>query len=275
MFRLWRALPPRLRRRLLLGGVGVLWAAGGLVRKIPDGKSRALLVGGSLLFLDTFFPQINLFGQTFWRGKSPSSFALTFDDGPDPRITPRLLDLLGETGFRATFFVLLERAHRWPEILRSLKEEGHEIALHGWSHRKIWTLSPGAFSRELEKACQAFRELLGGPPRWYRPPHGFIRLDQALLLRRFGLRLAGWTVGVWDTDPEVTAEEIYRRVMETLLPGDILLLHDGVADRQRPQKAMLQALASILQELKSRRIRAVTLTDLWEETTKRPCAALA
>ncbi len=264
--RQWRALPSHIKRKTSLYtalATAGLWSFRSklLARNIWPG----LVILGTLT-IDTFIPQANLLGRSFWRGKSRSYWALTFDDGPDPRVTPKLLDLLDQYQIKATFFLLAQRAQKAPTLTREILARGHEIGLHGLDHRQVWRMSPWAFSRHLDQGRQILEDLLGSRLFWYRAPHGFLRFDQYILLRQKGLRLAGWTIGVWDTDEDASPEEISKRILKALAPGDILLLHDGVADRLRPQTATLKALSRVLPVVLDQGLKPVALGVLWQET---------
>ncbi|WP_457755478.1 polysaccharide deacetylase family protein [Thermodesulfatator indicus] len=263
MFRFWYVLPPKIKKRFLLV-LGAGLSSCPIFLKPAFRRTAPWFIGSSLLALDTFVPQVNILSKSFWRAKNVTQeIAITFDDGPDAEITPKLLDLLAQEKAKATFFVLAKRAKRLPELIQRIEKEGHELAFHGLDHQKIWKLSLKKFSRQIEQGLAILESISSKPIIWYRPPHGFIRFDQYLWLRKKGLRLAGWTIGVWDTDENVTAQEISERILASLRPGDILLLHDGVADRLRPQTAMLKAFKKTLPVIKKQGLKPLTLSSLW------------
>jgi peptidoglycan/xylan/chitin deacetylase (PgdA/CDA1 family) len=201
--------------------------------------------------------------------------ALTFDDGPDPRWTPRVLEVLEAHGARATFFMLGTAAGRHPELVARAAAAGHAIANHSWDHAAFSRLHAPARRRQL-RACQ--RAISPYGLRLFRPPYGeqtlATRLD-ALWLR---YAVIGWTVDSgdwWDPDPVRIADTLDRRVA----PGDIVLFHDalalpeglGTADGRRPaalsraphhdRQAMLAALERFLAGAAGR-FRFVTVPDL-------------
>ena len=102
----------------------------------------------------------------------PSGVALTFDDGPDPRWTPRILDALDAVGARASFFVIGEQVTRHPEIVRDCAARGHRVEVHGWRHRRATLQAPAQLARELTRMVETLSQLTGRRPRWYRPPYG-------------------------------------------------------------------------------------------------------
>src|SRR5581483_8540438 len=117
--------------------------------------------------------------------------ALTFDDGPDPVVTPRLLDLLVQRGARATFFVLTERATARPDLIRRMLAEGHEVALHFDRHDRITDLPPREARRRLA-AAKAELEAMAGPVVYFRPPYGGQSLRTYLIARSLGLQVVSW-----------------------------------------------------------------------------------
>ncbi|HET7456088.1 MAG TPA: polysaccharide deacetylase family protein [Gemmatimonadaceae bacterium] len=178
--------------------------------------------------------------------------ALTFDDGPNPEATPRILDALGEAGVPATFFVLGRHAERWPELVARAVAEGHEVANHGYFHRKLHDRSPGYVRRDLSLGTTALDRAAGVRARFFRAPHGFRSPWVTSIARSLGQRTVGWTLGVWDSArPGVDA--IVRRTVDGARARAILLLHDG--DGYDPAGDRLQtaaALPRIVAELRDR-----------------------
>lgn len=164
----------------------------------------------------------------------PASAAavLTFDDGPDPECTPEVLEALAAAGARATFFVLGEQALEHPELIGSARAAGHEIALHGMTHRRHDRLDADAAAEELRRGIEAIENVAGEPPAWYRPPYGASSPQLAEACRRAGLGLAYWSA--WGQDwEESSPQRIARLVRRDLGPGAIVLLHDSARYAQR------------------------------------------
>ncbi|MCB1087863.1 MAG: polysaccharide deacetylase family protein [Verrucomicrobiae bacterium] len=152
--------------------------------------------------------------------------AMTFDDGPHPTNTPRLLDMMKQRNIRATFFVVGSNARRYPHILRRMIAEGHEIANHTDSHAYLTKLSPDGIRRELSVTHQAIVAATGVPPRVVRPPYGAITADQkAWIKSEFG-----YPSILWSVDPEdwkrPGSSVVTRRLVSGASPGGILLAHD-------------------------------------------------
>jgi peptidoglycan/xylan/chitin deacetylase (PgdA/CDA1 family) len=152
--------------------------------------------------------------------------ALTFDDGPNPVATPRILDALAARGVKATFFVLGRHADRWPELVKRMSDEGHAIGNHGYFHRKLHVRSPAYVRRDLTMGVESIERAASVTPKLFRAPHGFRNPWVSAIASSLGERTVGWSLGVWDSDkPGVDA--IVARTVAGTKPGSILLLHDG------------------------------------------------
>lgn len=157
---------------------------------------------------------------------------LTFDDGPDPACTPAVLDALAAAGARATFFALGVHALESPELIRRMVAEGHEVALHGMTHRRHDALSAEEAKRELGDGAAAIERVSGSRPRWYRPPFGSSSPTLARLCEELDLGLAYWSS--WGQDWEDSSPaRIAALVERDLEPGAIILLHDSARYGQR------------------------------------------
>jgi peptidoglycan/xylan/chitin deacetylase (PgdA/CDA1 family) len=151
--------------------------------------------------------------------------ALTFDDGPTPGITERLLDTLRAHDAYATFFMIGEKVAAAPELARRVADEGHEIGHHTYAHRKLTELPDELVDRELDQTQVIFEEVLGRRAAWFRPPFGELRQDQARRARDRGLAVVLWSVDAEDwRDP--SADSVAERVRQHLHPGAIVLSHE-------------------------------------------------
>jgi len=182
--------------------------------------------------------------------------ALTLDDGPDPAVTPQVLDLLDSHGARATFFCIGGRAERHPELVREIARRGHQVENHSYAHSHTFAFgSPWGLRRDIESASDLIERLTGRRPVYFRAPAGVRNLFLEGVLRRGGLRLASWTRRGFDTvsrDPEA----ISARLLRDLAAGDILLLHDG---GRPPAPVLLRALDAVLREARARGLRPAPL----------------
>ena len=185
--------------------------------------------------------------------------SLTFDDGPNPDATPRILDTLAEYRVKATFFVLGRYAERWPDLVHRAVLEGHQVGNHGYFHRKLHFKSPGYVRRDVLLGKRAIVRAGATAPHFFRAPHGFRSPWVSMIAGRMGERTIGWSLGVWDSD-QPGVKRIVEQVIEGVKPGSIVLLHDGDgynADGNRLQTA--QALPAIITGLRERGYEFVTL----------------
>lgn len=190
--------------------------------------------------------------------------ALTFDDGPDPEVTPKILDVLGAHDARATFFVLGERAARYPEMIRRIHREGHTVGTHTQRHLVRFHFgTPSYVQREIEDAIDVVADILPARPTLFRPPQGLRTPAFASGWRRTsGLTCVTWSVRGLDSRA-TTAEAIVARVAGRLAPGAIITLHDGTGlGGTHDRAATLEALALILDECRTRGLRCVALGEL-------------
>lgn len=200
--------------------------------------SAALALGMGAYAYGGLYSQSQLFGPTLRRTPTAKQFALTFDDGPNPALTPRLLDLLDSHKVRATFFLIGKHVQACPGIAREIVARGHQIGNHTQTHRNLFFLSASQIREELQNCQTAIGEATGVAPSWMRPPFGGRSpfLHKAVL--RLGLRgVAMWSEipGDWRAKPlewlivrmKPIAEHVEARGPDTQCGGDILALHDG------------------------------------------------
>jgi peptidoglycan/xylan/chitin deacetylase (PgdA/CDA1 family) len=188
------------------------------------------------------------------RGR-PDHVAITFDDGPHPDGTPAVLDLLRCFGVGATFFVLGEQLHRYPDIGRRIVGEGHEIAVHGWNHRPLPSRAPFVIARELADTCDLVCSTTSAIPQWYRPPYGVATATALATAQSMGLRPVWWTRWGKDwargaTPASISTAIIGRTATGGLHGGDTVLLHDSDEyGTPGSWRATVQALPRILAQI--------------------------
>jgi peptidoglycan-N-acetylglucosamine deacetylase len=201
-----------------------------------------------------------LFGRPITRAPGEGRVvALTFDDGPNPEATPRILDVLAREGVPATFFVLGRHADRWPALVARVAAEGHALGNHGWHHRKLHRRSPAFVRTDLELGTASITAAAGRRPTLFRAPHGFRSPWVTPIARSLGQATVGWSLGVWDS-ARPGADAIVGRTVRGVRPGSIVLLHDGDgydADGDRSQTA--DALPQIIRALREQGYRFVAL----------------
>jgi peptidoglycan/xylan/chitin deacetylase (PgdA/CDA1 family) len=192
----------------------------------------------------------------------PKRVALTFDDGPNPASTPHFIETLARYRVHATFFVLGCMAARSPALCRSLVTAGHEVAVHGWTHRNLLLRGPLATYRDLAGTRALLTDLTGQVPRYFRPPYGVFSTPALLAARYLGLTPVLWTC--WGKD--WTASATPRTVVNTLLPGltggATVLLHDSDGGPAPDAwRSTLAALPQLLDECARRGLRVGPLRD--------------
>jgi peptidoglycan/xylan/chitin deacetylase (PgdA/CDA1 family) len=187
-------------------------------------------------------PRSQLFGATLCRTNSPRKLALTFDDGPNPAMTPKLLELLDRYKARATFFVIGKHARECPELLKETAARGHVIGNHTDAHPNLFWLKPDRITVELRCCNFSIIAATGAPPKWFRPPFGFRNPWVVPVARELNQRVVMWTLlpGDWRATSsewliprmEPIAVHAKRKVAAAsatgaAATGDILCLHDG------------------------------------------------
>lgn len=207
--------------------------------------------GGALAWIGYAWAPHLLTPRCVWRAPRGAGrrIALTFDDGPDPEFTPRVLELLATHRVRATFFLVGERAVRAPGTVRAIAEAGHEIGSHGWSHRSLWLCGPGRTDEEVGRTRATLGELAGHAPVLFRPPWGMVNAALFGALRRHGQRCVFWSIQPEGLRPAPASTQI-ARVLRRAHPGAIVDLHDAEGTPQAPARlcaalpGMLDGLAS-------------------------------
>jgi peptidoglycan/xylan/chitin deacetylase (PgdA/CDA1 family) len=240
----------------LLGKIAGLWLVLAVLLRV------LLIPLGSLVAASGIFGRVLLFGPT-----DKPLVALTFDDGPDPQTTPRVLAVLASHQVRATFFVIGERAARHPELLRQLVAAGHQVENH--SHRHSWATAFGPTERlvrELSSAQQVIEQAGAPRPRYFRAPIGILSPPIVAAVRKLELQLVGWTAKARDGWASTTVSAAVSRLERSLRPGAILLLHDAgePLTGQHAARATIapEVLQQLLPRLRERGLSAVTLDEL-------------
>ncbi|HET7525347.1 MAG TPA: polysaccharide deacetylase family protein [Burkholderiaceae bacterium] len=212
------------------------------------------------------WPRSKLLGPNWTRlpaaAAARAQFALTLDDGPDPQVTPRVLDLLEQHRARATFFCIAERAQAHPALLREIVARGHDVQNHSHAHRHHFALlGPRALAREVRRAQQVLSDLSSVRPHCFRAPAGLRNPFLDPVLHDQGLHLVSWTRRGFDTvTPD--AQRVLERLTRGMAAGDIVLLHDGHARRTpQGQPVVLDVLPRLLAHAASLGLSTTTLRD--------------
>ncbi|KVT16258.1 polysaccharide deacetylase [Burkholderia sp. MSMB1078WGS] len=238
------------------------WAVGGVV------ASHLALTAAGL------WPRSTLLGPN-WTRLPPGAgrrIALTIDDGPDPDVTPRVLDLLDRYDARATFFCIGDLARRHPRWVEAIVARGHAVENHSQRHSHTFSLSgPAALRREIAAAQQTLTDIAGTRPLFFRAPAGLRNPFLEPVLCELGLQLASWTRRGFDTRAR-NAATVTRRLLHGLDARDILLVHDGHAARDaRGEPVVLDVLHEVLRTAADAQLHWTTLrAALAPETSGQP-----
>ncbi|GGU39881.1 hypothetical protein GCM10010244_77580 [Streptomyces coeruleorubidus] len=255
------------RRRLLIAGTGAVGAAataGVLAAVTGDGPAGSVPASGPqarrplgasayrLQPLTGYGPPQAAPRRTLVR-REPllrvsgrgRTMVLTFDDGPDPRYTPDILDTLAEYDVRAMFFVCGEMAADSKKLLARMADEGHVVGNHTWSHPLLTRLTRRQIRSQLERTCDVIEEAYGERPEWFRAPYGAWNRAAFQLGAELGMEPLGWTLDTLDwTSPGTRS--IVRRVENGAAPGVVVLAHDAGGDRSQSVRALRRYLPELL-----------------------------
>ncbi|WP_232790457.1 polysaccharide deacetylase family protein [Pelagovum pacificum] len=181
--------------------------------------------------------------------------AMTFDDGPHPTLTPQLLNILRQRNIKATFFLIGNRVVRWPEIVRRIAAEGHEIGNHSWSHPFLDRRSDQNVMAEIDATTNAIYQITGRPPVTFRPPYGaFSRRQRSMLHESRRLPTVLWSVDPQDWR-RPGANVVANRIVSGCRPGAIILSHDIHA-------GTIAAMPATLDALRQRGMRFMTVSQM-------------
>lgn len=221
----------------------------------------AIVVSG-FLALAAFRIQTNFFVRAVNHvSTSEKLVALTFDDGPHPDFTPVILNILDQTGCKATFFVTGQAAKCWPEIVRQAHGKGHEIGNHSYSHQPWFPFyTPGHIADEIRRTSEQIAAITGVEPGFFRPPFGVTNPRIAKALRNFPLGAAGWSIRTLDGRTKATSHSILNKVKKNLRPGGIILMHDN-------RKLSCEVLPEVIEYIHSMGYKCVTLSGLLSSKT--------
>ena len=226
----------------------------------------AVIVNHLLLTAVGLWPRSTWLGPNWTRlpaaATARNEIALTIDDGPDPVVTPQVLDILDRHGAQATFFCIGEKAARYPEVCREIVRRGHAVENHSQNHNHIFSmLGPRGIRCELEAAQHTLSQITGQRPTFFRAPAGLRNPFLDPVLTRLGLTLASWSARGFDTRIG-DAERVKHALSHGLRAGAILLMHDGNAART-PQgvPVILEVLPAVLESAAAAGLNFVSLRN--------------
>ena len=226
----------------------------------------AVAVNHLLITASSLTPRSPWLGDNIVRLPAASTqrleLSITLDDGPDPAVTPAVLDVLDAHAARATFFCIAENARQHPALCREITRRGHSVQNHTQRHSHSFAfLGMGGFAGEIGRAQATLADITGQVPQFFRAPAGLRNPLLAPVLQRLELQLVSWTRRGFDT-VQRQPTRVLERLTRGLGAGDILLLHDGNAARApNGQPVVLQVLPELLQRARQLGLRTVTLPD--------------
>jgi peptidoglycan/xylan/chitin deacetylase (PgdA/CDA1 family) len=264
------------RMPLLYGSAAIHLAAAAVTVARPrlwPWSLSAVALDHLLITAVGLWPRSHWLGPNWTRLPAQSAargeIAITIDDGPDPEVTPRVLEVLAAFEARASFFCIGERVTRYPDIAQEIVRRGHSVENHSQRHRHTFSLlGPRRMAAEITRAQESIAQVTGESPRFFRAPAGLRNPFLEPILERLELQLVSWTRRGFDT-VNADADDVYRRLSGSLADGDILLLHDGHAARARAgapvagtpagTPVILQVLPRLLETLRRRQLEPVSL----------------
>jgi len=257
----WRPTP-LIRASLVLHALALLAVL------VEPGQWRwalgAVLANHALLTLLGLWPRSHWLGPNWTQlpaaATARNEIALTIDDGPDPAVTPQVLDMLDRYAIQATFFCVGEKAARYPDLCRDIVRRGHAVENHSQHHPHHFALlGRSGFTRELQAAQDTLTTITGQRPLFFRAPAGLRNPFLDPVLARLGLRLASWSARGFDTRIN-DVERIKAKLLRGLRAGAILLVHDGNAARTPSgTPVILEVIPAVLASATAANLRFVSL----------------
>jgi peptidoglycan/xylan/chitin deacetylase (PgdA/CDA1 family) len=252
-------------------GIGALAVRAALQGQLGLAEVGALSASWyAVATIGVVFPGLEMYAPLMSRGPTGrKQIALTFDDGPHPVTTRRVLEVLDRTRHRATFFVLGEKARQHPEVVREIHAAGHTIGVHGDRHDRFHSFRmPWRVCDEILRASRAVEVATGVRPRYFRPPLGHTSVTTVRGARLAGVTLVSWSTRGYDGMRNRKPEAVVDRVARTITDGAIVMLHDA-AERDDYEPASVPALPRLLGVLDQRGLTSVGLDALVEDDVPR------
>jgi peptidoglycan/xylan/chitin deacetylase (PgdA/CDA1 family) len=193
----------------------------------------SVLAAAGIVSYGAIHSRSQLFGETIFCTDSPRRLAITFDDGPNPAVTPQLLDSLSRLNVPATFFLIGRYIRQNPELVREIHDRGHVIGNHTDTHPNLFFCSPAQIRQQLRACSNSVAAILGQPPRWVRPPWGARNPWLAPIAQELKLRVAMWTLmpADWRAPNDQwlirRLQPVSARARSAAATGEVICLHDG------------------------------------------------
>lgn len=249
----------------LISSSALVWCALSWHHPYPSPLELSLAFGGLFMYatLGVLWPHCGMYGEAHSHGRIGSrSVALTFDDGPHPVTTRAVLEILRAYDVRATFFVLGHKVLAHPEVVREIRAAGHTLGVHGFQHDHLFCLRTSHYAiAQIQRTQRAVERACGVTPTLFRPPVGFASHLTFRGAERAAVRVIAWSVRSLDGLRTARPARVAQRVITHLEDGAIVLLHDA-AERDDFTPASIAALPQILDALRARAYRAVSVDEL-------------
>jgi peptidoglycan/xylan/chitin deacetylase (PgdA/CDA1 family) len=232
---------------------------------VPIAIGGAAGLGAAFVGWQSVWPGGRMWGRIYRHGdRTRRHYAITFDDGPTAGATERVLDVLGEAGVKATFFVIGRNVERWPDLVARMDREGHLVGNHSYDHwrygacrhRRYW-------EAQVRRTDDAIIAVIGKRPAMFRPPLGVKTLYINGAATRTGHAVITWTQRARDGVRVITPETILSRIVPHTVGGDVLLLHDGAEPgRSRDASATVACIAPLVRQLRDKGLEPAPLDEL-------------
>jgi len=200
----------------------------------------SLILLFTILILYFILPEILLhhFGIGSWKRQYSPGVCLTFDDGPDPTYTPRLLEILAKENVTACFFLTGEKVEKYPDIVRMIADQGHTIGSHGYQHQHAWLMSPQNTFNSWDKSIAVIKKIIGKEPDYIRPPWGAVNLSLILWRISRNKQMVGWNAIGKDWLNTRSSSAILDNILKNTREGTIILLHDSGGEPGAPENTL-------------------------------------
>lgn len=218
----------------------------------------------AIMLSGVFVLRLQMYADAIVKGpRDATGVVLTFDDGPDPDHTPKVLDLLDGAKAKATFFVIGKKAEKHPELVKEIVSRGHEVGIHSYAHDRLFSLrGTSRVRKDLEKAKKVLTDILGEPDDlWlWRPPIGHTNPTIARVAEELDLVTIGWSVGARDGIASASVPSVVARVAQGLEDGAIVLMHDA-SELGTHVPVGPAALPGVLDAIEERNLRVTPLRE--------------
>lgn len=206
-----------------------------------------LIIYPLFLIYGSIFIQSDFYFKSVSKLFNPKAILLTFDDGPDPEITPQILELLDDYDRKAIFFLIGEKAKKYPELVKEIHKRGHSIGNHSYTHEKWFDMrSSTIMTKELEQTNSVLENSIGEKVAYFRPPYGVTNPNLKKAIKNTKLKSIGWSFRSLDTGKQ-SVEQISQRIEKGIKGGEILLFHDNRAKAVETLKLCLPFLSTFEQ----------------------------